>query len=192
MTWSVAVATPPSEEPVDLSAAKRFLRVDTSDDDGLIADLLAAARALAERITRRAFVSRTLVLGMDAFPLLDAPIALPSPPLVSVSQVQYLDTAGATQTWSSTNWRVDTASIPGRLVPVYDVDWPSTRAEIRAVTITYIAGYGTAEDVPPDIRLAIQHMAAADYELRGASGTVPSRARALLTPYVVPAVMELA
>jgi len=65
---SLTIVTPPAEEPVTLTEAKNHLRVDLSDDDSLISALIVAAREHAEAITRRAFITQTLKLSLDAFP----------------------------------------------------------------------------------------------------------------------------
>lgn len=52
---SFVVLTPPSVEPVTLSEVKAYMRVDFSDDDVLIANLITRARSLCETITSRAW-----------------------------------------------------------------------------------------------------------------------------------------
>jgi len=49
------VLTPPTVEPVSLIDAKTYLRVDFSDDDLLIANLISRARSLCETITGKAW-----------------------------------------------------------------------------------------------------------------------------------------
>ena len=49
------VLTPPAIEPVTLSEVKAYLRVDFSDDDELIANLITRARSLCETITAKAW-----------------------------------------------------------------------------------------------------------------------------------------
>lgn len=63
-----SVLASPASEPVSLNEAKLWLRVDNSDEDSLIAELIATARESAEIYTRRSFISQTLQLTLDAFP----------------------------------------------------------------------------------------------------------------------------
>lgn len=52
--------TPPTVEPVTLSDAKAYLRVDFTDDDTLISDIISRARALCETVTARAFAPQQI------------------------------------------------------------------------------------------------------------------------------------
>lgn len=136
-------------EPVSLAEAKLHLRVDHADEDALITRLIKVARVAAEDRTERSLITTTWQITLDAFP--DA-IALPMPPLLSVTSLQYIDLAGVLRTLSPADYIVDTASQPGYVVPGVDKAWPDTQARINAVTVTYTAGYGaTAADVPAPI-----------------------------------------
>lgn len=138
--------------------------------DPEISSLIKAARIYCETVTGRAFITRTLVYKLDAFPSCESEIRLPRPNLLSVASVQYIDTNGDTQTFSSSDYSVDTASLPGRIILGYGESWPSTRSQPNAVTITYTAGYGPARsDVPETIKAAIKLKLADLYENREAS-----------------------
>lgn len=167
---SLVLDTPPASEPITTAEAKSHLRVDISDDDTLIDSLVTAARVHVENITRRQLITATWVESFDCFP--DnryCPIYLSKPPLASVSSIEYVDTDGNTTTWSSSNYRVDTASQPGRITPAYNEDWPTDVRDVtNAVSITYVAGYGSATDVPGPIRSAILLLVAHWYENREA------------------------
>lgn len=140
---SLKVITPPASEPVTLAEAKLHLRVDGTTEDALISSLIVAARQGAEHLTDRALMTQTLELSLDGFPSV---IKLPRPPLVSVTSVKYVDQAGAEQTLVSTDYQLDAASEPARLMPAYGETWPTTRNQVNAVTIRYQAGYTTVPD----------------------------------------------
>lgn len=192
------VSTEPTVEPITLSDAKLHCRVDGTDDNDLITALVKAARQYAESITNRAFITQTRVLKLDKFPpLAEQVIELPGGKLQSVSSITYVDTDGTTQTWSSSNYTVNTATEPGRIELAYEQDWPDAREWGMGITITYVCGWagdgGSPEDltanVPESIKQAIRMMVAHWYEHREASGQqmqeTPIGARALLAPYML-------
>ena len=63
-----SVVTPAASEPITLTEAKNFLRVDGSDDDTLISALISAAREMCESYCRRILVTTTIVEYFDGFP----------------------------------------------------------------------------------------------------------------------------
>ena len=144
--------TPAAAEPIDVSEAKASpsLRVATATDDTDIGVLIATARDMAETITRRAFVTQTWEYVLDGFPT--GGIVLPMPPLQSVTSIKYIDTDGTQQTLDALLYAVDTDSEPGLVVPAYGESWPSTRYEVNAVRVRFVAGYGDASDVPEALK----------------------------------------
>lgn len=164
---SFKVTTAPSVEPVTVAEAKTQLRIDGSSEDTLIGNYITVARQTLEVLMRRAFITQTITLKYDSFP---TEILLPRPPAIAVTSIQYVDTDGATQTWSSSEYTVDSQIEPASIVPAYDEDYPNTRAEPNAVTVVYTAGYGTSTtDVPESIRLAIRLLVGSYYENREAT-----------------------
>lgn len=166
---SLTIVTPPAEEPVTLTEAKNHLRVDLTDDDSLISALIVAAREHAEAITRRAFITQTLKLSLDAFPANNGPIYVPMPPLQSVNSLKYFDTDGVEQTLNEgTDYLVDNESEPGRITPAPDTGWPATQNRPNAVSVEFVAGFGDASKVPQGIKQAILLMVGHWYENREA------------------------
>lgn len=177
--YALSLVTGPTTEPVTVGEAKSHLRVDTTDDDAYILGLIKAAREKLEHDMRRAFVRQTWDLFLDCFPDV---ITMPLPPLLSVTSVKYLDTAGVEQTLATSEYVVDINSQPGRIVTAFGKSWPSTRDTINAVTVRFPAGYGLAVDtaeqsaqkVPEGIRHAIKFLVAHWHENREpASESVP-------------------
>ena len=60
--------TPPAVEPLSLAEAKAFLRVETADDDSLIAALIAAGRIHVERQAGLALITQGWRLVLDCWP----------------------------------------------------------------------------------------------------------------------------
>jgi len=184
----VTTLTPAAAAPVDLGTAKAHLRVEHSDEDGLILDLIDAAAAHVEQRTGRALVQRGLRLTLDRF---DTVIRLPMPPLVQVDEIRYLDTDGVQQVLAASGYLVDIASTPARITVAPDADWPDTQAVTGAVEIDYQAGYGNADAVPLPIKQAILLLLGHWYENREAvitgpiTSELPLAVDSLLAPYRV-------
>lgn len=149
---SLTIVTAPSEEPLTQADAIAQLRLDTSQLDGLLDARIVAAREYAERYTGRALTTRTYDWTLDAFADI---LYVPMPPLQSVTSITYVDTAGTTQTLATSEYTVDKASQPGRILPAHNKSWPSTRGHVNDVTIRFVAGYGAAAAVPYAIKAAM-------------------------------------
>lgn len=150
---SLAQTVAPTEEPVSLQEAKAHLRVDLDDEDALIAGYIASARQWCEKWTGRAFITQTWTLGLDDWA---DRIAIPLAPLSSVTSVDYLDENDASQTLSTTIYQVVTGGDQGGVIFRKDgQSFPSLSDLKEPITITFVAGYGLASDVPEPIRQAI-------------------------------------
>lgn len=163
---NLVLYTPPGDEPVSVSEIKTHCRISHDYEDDLIESLGKAARKhIEDTMLWRQLMPATYKLFFEYFPSQE--IYLPMPPLVSVTSVKYLDSAGVQQTLSSSNYIVDTNSEPGRITPSYSNVWPSVgRVQANAVEITYAAGYASAADVPTSFKQAILMLAAHWYEHR--------------------------
>jgi uncharacterized phiE125 gp8 family phage protein len=156
--YALRATSEPFAEPVDLDEAKAHLRVDGDDEDALVSGWLVTARQYVSDVTARAVVATTYRMTMDRFPFTPGggyrsiqsllhggggEIIVPRAPLLSVSSIAYVDTAGATQTLPASSYLVTGDAEPGRITPAYGLFWPSTRVQNGAVTITFTAGHMT-------------------------------------------------
>jgi uncharacterized phiE125 gp8 family phage protein len=147
----LALITPPAVEPISLVEAKLHARVDDSDRDTLITVFIKSAREAAEHELGRALITQTWRLTLDEFPC--AEIELPKPKVLSITSVGYVDADGVDQVVSSANYTLDSAQLPGWVLPAENFDWPATRAIANAVRVDFTAGYGpAATDVPASVR----------------------------------------
>ena len=195
---------------VATSEQKSFMRVDFSDDDTLIAELIKSAQNLVEAYMNRAITTQTLSLFLDRLPfysdiklqegVFTAPdleynsnfIVLPKPPVASVTHVKYYDNDNNASTFASSNYYVDTISDQARVVLKTGSSWPtvSETRNANAYEIKYVAGYGGASDVPEPIVQAIKLLTTHLYENREAVtslsvNAIPYTIGALLQPYKV-------
>lgn len=187
LTLSVA----PTEQPVALGEVRSHSRILTTAEDSDLEAYLKAATDQAQVILRRQLCAATYVLKLDSFCDRNYSdgwmIELPLPPLVSVTSITYIDSAGATQTLATDRYIVGISTEPGRITPAVNYTWPETQSgRMESVSITYVAGYGTAAQVPWGIKVAIMQMAATWFENREAVAigttvaTVPNAAQRLL------------
>lgn len=77
----------PSKEPLSLATVLSHLKADSGEDNTLISSLIKTARQLAEKETKRAFITQTWKMYLDkALP----EILIPKPPLQSVESIEAL------------------------------------------------------------------------------------------------------
>ena len=159
------IVTPPASEPVTLSEAKAQLSVTSSSHDTMITGLIKTARRQVERYLKRALITQTWKVYYNCFHYC---MEIPYAPIQSVTHVKYYDDSGTLQTLSSDLYWEDLASEPGKIVRKYDAVYPELLVgRPNAVEIQYVAGYGDADDVPEDIRLAILMLVTDYFDNRG-------------------------
>lgn len=178
MDGELILSTAPTSEPVTVSEAKAQLRVDISDDDTLISDIISGARQAFEEINGRSLFTTTWKLILDGWPSKPY-IELPRPPLASVTSIAYVDSDGNTTVWDSSNYVVETDRTPGRVHLAYNANWPTaTLRPASPITITYVAGWADVDNIPQRYKQAILLLVGHWYENREAivtSGAVPKQ-----------------
>lgn len=164
MGWITTVA--PATEILTTAEAKTYLKVLGTTEDTLIDNTIKAMRLHAERYLQQCLITQTIEEKIDYWP--PSGIVIPTVgPVQSISSIQYLDTDGILQTWASSNYIIDTHSKYARITPDFGQSFPSARAQINAITLTYVAGYGDAvTDVPEILRQAILKAVADGYDNR--------------------------
>jgi uncharacterized phiE125 gp8 family phage protein len=157
---------------------------------------MRAAVGYIENYTGIKLMTQTWDWFFESFPQ-DDELALPYPPLQSVTHIKYYDSANAQQTYydanTTTNCRINTYSIPG--VVEYVNQWPNSMFDRNdAVVVRFVCGYSTITDIPHDIKAAIKLLTAHYFENRQqvyvVNGTVqslelPMGVNMLLDPYVI-------
>ena len=157
------VSTQPASEPISLTEAKLYLRVDTTADDALITALITAARETVERYTSRALVTQTITQVLDCFPGFGFRLAVH--PVASITSISYKDANGDTQTLASSIYMLDNYDMPNAVVLKANQQFPSTYDETNAITVVYVAGEA-AGNVPKAILQAMYLTIADFYENR--------------------------
>jgi len=159
---TLRLITAPSSEPVTLTEAKLYLRVDHNAEDTLITSLIKAAREKGENLSRRAFITQTWEQTEDKFPVTRI-LDILRPPLISVVFVKYKDSDNAEQNF--TDYVINTNMEPG--VVIFGSTPSASLLEAGALTVRFTAGYGTGStNVPERVRYLILALIAYWYENR--------------------------
>ena len=180
LNLSLLAGTEPLQLPVKVEELKTHLRITHVDEDSYLQDIIIpSAVASVEADLRRALINQSWEWVFDnGFPGTGM-LNFPKPPLVSVTHVKYLDTAGATQTFASSNYTVEIRGTFGRLWLNDGVTWPDTQIQTPgSAWVEFVAGYGAdQDDVPGGIRGLIMLMAGHIYENRGptVTGTIVTK-----------------
>jgi len=156
LNYGLTLVTAPTEEPVTVLEAKKQVELplsQTNHDEHLLR-LIVAARRYAEHETGRQICTAVWDYYMDRFPCAYEPIYVPLPPLQSVV-ITYVDSAGTTQTWSSSDYVVSTSREPAVIRPAYGDAYPTPRSQPDAVKVRLTAGYGAATAVPEELKAAM-------------------------------------
>lgn len=148
-----------------LAEAKRQLRVDLSEDDSLIQDvLIPAATAHAETFLNRRLMPQTVELRMDRFP--PRGFSLGVDPVRSITSVKYYDLDNVDTTLSTSVYETDLTEFAAWIQPTVDQGWPNVYPRIHSVRIAMAAGFADAAAIPKSIKQAILLHVAHLYENR--------------------------
>lgn len=188
-----------SAEPAQLittATFKAFARIDTSDDDDLIDTLIVSATDFVESWCQRSLLTQTWVYTERGWPgrIIELPRAAP---LKSFTSAAYVDSAGDAQTLTvADDYVVTDDREPAIIEPAYGKTWPDVRGETaQAITLTYVTGVDSVDDVPASLVTAVKMLAAQWYRLPeptapGAEREVPYGFRELLRRWQVESVRD--
>ncbi|WP_157944517.1 head-tail connector protein [Mangrovicella endophytica] len=170
-------------EPLDLADLKSWCRIERSDEDTLLTELIRSARETVEAETGLVLMPRSFRVSLDAAPF-DGWCRLPRRPLRSVTSVIAYDAGGNARLFGTADYRLtrngDAAAIRmGRSV---------LAAASNGLEIEFEAGFAEGA-APASLILAMKRIAATAYELRSAvapeqqPAVIPAAARELLAPF---------
>ena len=177
----------PAVEPVSLAEMKAYLRLDTDDEDALVAGLIAAARLAVERRTRLVLIAQAWRYRLDRWPS-GRSVALPLAPVSAITAVRVQPASGPATALDPALYRLDASREPPRLIA--EAGAPDPGIAFGGIEIDATYGFGpSAEAVPAPLRLAIQRLAAHWFESRGdgpdhlRGDALPGDLVLLLSPY---------
>jgi uncharacterized phiE125 gp8 family phage protein len=162
------ILTPPVEEPVTLTEAKAFIRVENTIDDTLIQGLISAAVEEGEKYTNQAFVTRTITSSFASLVTSDFEvwpfIQIRRAPLIAINSVKIslndvlVDVSIDDYQLKQLNAGFSRILFTEALA-CDDIPYP--------LQIEFTAGYGAASVVPERIKTGIKEHVNFLYENRG-------------------------
>jgi uncharacterized phiE125 gp8 family phage protein len=176
----------PLVEPLSLTDAKNWLRVDHGDDDVMIANLITSAREMVEARTGRSLIAQTWRVTLDAWPD-GSRVALPLLPVMTIAAVRVINASGTAVVLAPSAYALETQRDP----PVLQVLAPIAPGKERnGIELDVIVGYGpAASDCPESLRQAMRLILSVAYARRGPDlppierANTSSDIETLLAPY---------
>lgn len=175
-------------EPVTLDEAKEQIQglEGINDFDAYITRLISAARERAEQYCWRTITGSTYELRLNSFT--SEKILLPYPVVSAITSVKYKDTTGTEITIPNTDYQLMDWEEPAILMPAYGKTWPTARGFDGDITITYVGGYASADEVPAVIKQAILMMVRTWFDQRDdvtprSVNEMPRGSEYMLKPY---------
>lgn len=164
----------PESEPVTMSDAKLYLRIDDNNNDALVSDLIIAARIIAENWLRKSLITQTWKLAYDYG--VPPVVGLPMGPINAISSVIIFNRDGTNTTLDPSTYYLNAAQnalVLNSVLISFQIE------------ITYTAGYGDATTVPKPIKQGMLAHIAAMYDSRGEAGEtdLPEQTVALYMPF---------
>lgn len=175
-----SIVTGPTLEPVSLSEMKARARVTDSASDGILAGYILEARQWVESVAGLLLMQQTVDAYYDSF---GDVLELPKSPVQSITSVSYVDTAGTTQTLSSSYYLLNQRDRVPAVELATGYTWPTTQERSNAITVRFVGGYGSTQSlVPEPVRGAV--MLYARFLLDGEESDYTAATR-LLEPFRV-------
>ena len=197
----------PTAEPISLLEAKHHLRIDHTNEDAYITDLISSARRAIEEYLNAALIQQSYSWRLNRFPgtwgggpWWDNPgaglssasgvrrfVRAPRGPLLSVTSITTFDEADAPTLWDASNYYVATSE--DRIYRRAATAWPRPGRVAEGIEIIYDAGFGSsAADVPNAITQGLLELMASYYVNRAGAGergagAPPAIVRSILDPF---------
>ena len=179
---NLILVTPAAGLPVSAEDVAEHCRIDapTASDTALVVTYIAAAASWAFGLggwTGRSLLNESFAETFDGWcrtlrGAVRYELPLSRAIVQSITGIEYVDSDGATQILAADQYRLVHRHGAGLVVPAYEVSWPALRAQEQPVIVTYVAGYGAAEDdIPADLRTLLMQLSAWMWENR--TMTVP-------------------
>jgi uncharacterized phiE125 gp8 family phage protein len=165
----------PAIEPISLTEAKEYARIDSTFEDTLISSLIKVARLNCEAFMGKAIIRKTVTVESFTFPY---QWQLPYGPLISATDVTKVVNIDQNNVETALQYQLNVGLFPKIAI--------TSGPQSFKFKMVYTAGF---KNVPEDIKLAVKMMVNTMYERREdvIIGTIvaemPLGVKALLMPY---------
>lgn len=153
---------------ISLNDVKSHLRIDFSQEDAYITNLIKTATQRFENITGIDLITKQYKTFLDNFPCINTPIKIKRTKLQSIASIQYY-LNGVLTTFASSNYYFTETNHYSEIYLYDEKEYPEeidNRAD--AVVINFTSGFGASEaNVPFDYKQAIMEYIAFLYKNRG-------------------------
>lgn len=160
----------PTFEPVTLEEARKQCDLNVTHHDAELQRLIVAAREQVENDTGIIACTGTYTYRMTEWPCENLFTIPDARPITAVGSITYVDATGATATFSSSNYSLDTNGVKQFIKLAYGASWPTLRGDLNGITVTFTAGYATQALVPLSYKQAVLLLIAMNFENRTGVG----------------------
>ncbi|MEY2868977.1 MAG: hypothetical protein RIR01_1453 [Bacteroidota bacterium] len=155
---------------ISLNDIKAHLRIDFTQEDGYLTNLIKTAIERFENITTIDLITKTYKTYLDTFPCIHTPIKIKRSKLQSIISIQYYLNNVLT-TFDSSNYYFDDSNQYSHIFLKEDKEYPTTIDNMAdAVIINFTSGFGSTDaSVPFTYKQALLEYIAFLYKNRGDS-----------------------
>lgn len=150
------VTAKPTFLPVALERMRDHLKYDGTDNDTHITELITEAANYVEEYTSFLIRQQTIEEKHSSFP---NRFVLRFGNVQSITSITYTDEDGNNQTLAATEYKIVDTDFITEIHLTYDKTWPTTQSEASAVTVTYVCGWTSTDDVPGILKRAMRYVA---------------------------------
>ena len=138
---ALVLTAAPAAEPISVAEAKAHLRIDTDDEDTLLAALIGSARAFIERNLSLALISQGWSYYLDAWPC-SRTVSLPLGPVRAVTAIRRYGTDDVATEIDPGSYTVDVLSERARIILPANAGQAQATRRLNGLEVAFTAGYG--------------------------------------------------
>lgn len=172
---------------LSVADAKTFLRVDSSDEDALISDLISVAVESVQKYTGHVFsYNETMELNLQRFEAVNLPLT----PIVTINSISYRDVSNVQQTLNASSYWIEPLASTSNVLRFKGTTPNLYKYSSHPITVSVEIGYEETESIPPMMIHAVRLLVSQYYDQRenfivgtSVSTELPNGLKSLLSPF---------